>query len=180
MNDRITLKNIKYSAFASEETHCFQATVYFDNKKVGSVSNSGHGGADYEYPSDNEGWAAMEEYISTLPAIVTDLPPLSDDEEHFTMKQSLETICCDLVNKWLTEKDVKRILKNNLAVIKDGDLESFARSGELHQFPLRKKGWTRDALVDGYTKIIREQYPKAVILNELPLERVVQLFGGAA
>jgi hypothetical protein len=41
---QITLKNFKHAAFASEETYCFQATVYVDGIKVGVAGNDGHGG----------------------------------------------------------------------------------------------------------------------------------------
>lgn len=44
---QLTLKNLKISAFMSEETTCFQATVYVDGKKVGTAQNDGHGGPTY-------------------------------------------------------------------------------------------------------------------------------------
>ena len=43
---KIELKAIQYSAFASEETSCYQANLYVDGKKIGTVSNAGHGGCD--------------------------------------------------------------------------------------------------------------------------------------
>ena len=30
---KIKIKNIKYAAFQSQETHCFEATVYVDGRK---------------------------------------------------------------------------------------------------------------------------------------------------
>lgn len=33
--DRVTLRNIKHAAFASQETECFNATVYIDGVKEG-------------------------------------------------------------------------------------------------------------------------------------------------
>jgi hypothetical protein len=44
---QITLKNFKHAAFASQETYCFQATVYVDGIKVGVASNEGHGGCTF-------------------------------------------------------------------------------------------------------------------------------------
>ena len=38
---KITLKNVKYSEFASQETYCFEATIYLDGKKAGQVRNDG-------------------------------------------------------------------------------------------------------------------------------------------
>jgi len=43
---KIELKNIKYAAFASEETHCYDATLYLDGKAMFRVGNDGHGGCD--------------------------------------------------------------------------------------------------------------------------------------
>ena len=36
----ISLKGIKVYEGMSEETHCFEANLYVDNKKLGRVSNS--------------------------------------------------------------------------------------------------------------------------------------------
>jgi hypothetical protein len=44
---QITLKNLKISKFMSEETTCFQATIYVDGKKAGMAQNDGHGGSTY-------------------------------------------------------------------------------------------------------------------------------------
>lgn len=43
----ITLKNLKVIKCMSEETTCFQATVYVDGKKAGTAQNDGHGGCTY-------------------------------------------------------------------------------------------------------------------------------------
>ena len=42
----ITMKGLKVAEFASEETTCFQATVYVDGKRFCIASNEGHGGPD--------------------------------------------------------------------------------------------------------------------------------------
>lgn len=154
---RIQLKNVKYAAFASEETHCYEASVYFDNKKVGTVSNDGHGGCDYQYPSDKDGWAEMEKYIDSLNETPTDADKgaamkryarkLNDwgdasywefqqsDEDFFNQykdnphggndetfleasirfnNKNIEHICCDLVNDFLTGRDLKRLLSKRV------------------------------------------------------------------
>lgn len=40
----ITLKSVKILEHASEETTCYEAIIYVDNKKAGVVSNDGKGG----------------------------------------------------------------------------------------------------------------------------------------
>lgn len=42
----IALKNIKIHHGLSEETWAYTASVYLDGKRVGEVSNAGHGGPD--------------------------------------------------------------------------------------------------------------------------------------
>ena len=38
---KLELKKIKHCQWASEETHCYQATVYVDDKPMIEVSNEG-------------------------------------------------------------------------------------------------------------------------------------------
>jgi len=40
----IQIKNLKIANFASDDTLCFQASLYLDGKRAGTVSNDGHGG----------------------------------------------------------------------------------------------------------------------------------------
>lgn len=62
MTPKIILKNLKYAAFASEETSCFSATVYCDGKRLCTARNDGHGGCDsYDALSPPEGFSTGEE-----------------------------------------------------------------------------------------------------------------------
>ena len=47
---KLEMKNIKHSEWASEETHCYQASLYVDGKPFAIVSNDGQGGSDRDYP----------------------------------------------------------------------------------------------------------------------------------
>lgn len=91
----ITLKNLKYAEFASEETHCFEATVYVDGKSVGRVSNDGRGGCNtYDFDARE-----LSEHIKAANIQV----------ESFGMKltKDLDWVITDLVNDSLTIKDAK-------------------------------------------------------------------------
>ena len=112
---KIQLKNIKHSAFASQETHCYQASVYFEGKKAGTTGNDGHGGCDHEHPENQPVWDAMTAYIKTLPSTEENI----GKDSTFTMKPDLESICCDLVNDNLMSKNMKRLLKNRVLYIKE-------------------------------------------------------------
>ena len=70
---KLELKNIKHTAWASQETHCYQASLYVDGKPVAIVSNDGHGGADrdYAHPKFKDEYRAtrrkVHEYFDGLP-----------------------------------------------------------------------------------------------------------------
>lgn len=95
---KIELKNVKYSAFASHETHCFEATIYIDGKRAGTVSNNGCGGADDIHPRELE--ERLNAYAKTLP------PETYAD---MILWKNAEMLIGDLMNKWLERKENKRL-----------------------------------------------------------------------
>jgi hypothetical protein len=120
---KLELKNIKHTAWASEETHCYQASLYVDGKPVAIVSNDGHGGCDRDYrhptfkkESEASGvqpyafgyrakMAEVHEYFASLPK--TNACDIFPDG----MEQTLEFWCCDQVNDWLSARELKKKLK---------------------------------------------------------------------
>lgn len=111
----ITLKNVKYAAFASEETHCFNATVYVDGKKAGTAENSGHGGPTDVHWTNNELKEKAEKWIATLPAIT-----YTFGECGGSYLQTDETVIDDLVTEWLIARDMKRALSKRILFTKNG------------------------------------------------------------
>ena len=63
---KLELKAIKYAAFASQETNCFEAKIYKDGKPWAHISNEGHGGPDALWPlgdrprNDKDFWKEVE------------------------------------------------------------------------------------------------------------------------
>ena len=104
----IQLKNVKYSAFASRETHCFQASIYIDGKKVGTVENEGYGGPDSFHPSTVAD--QINEYAKNLPPI---------QFEGMTMAQNAETVIGELMNKYLQGKQLNSLLSSRLVYVKN-------------------------------------------------------------
>ena len=96
---KIELRNIKYAAFASQETSCYEATIYIDGQKVGTVENNGHGGCDHIHPH------AVEQRINEWAA--------PDDAEIIFGK---------LLNTWLQERDLKRAMSRRILFRRDGRL----------------------------------------------------------
>ena len=120
----IALKAIKHSAFASEETHCYQASVYVDGKRFATVRNSGFGGGDEVHPlsANYDDVRELEKRIEET----YDREPSRYFADGF--QPTLESICCDLVNDHLREKDLRRRLRSKCLTIEmvDGNRAVFA------------------------------------------------------
>lgn len=211
MNTKITLKNVKYAEFASEETHCYSASVYFDGKRVGQVKNDGHGGCDYQYPSDEKRWADMLKYIETLNDVKTDddrgaalrkyaeflkrmgddsawefqqsnedflaayghdiHPTKANEDETFLEaalrfnNNDLEHYCCNLVNDWLIDRDLKKITRGKISYY------TGTFKGSYNYYP------TKDFTEEKIRAHIAAKHPGAIILNDLPKAELRELFG---
>jgi len=161
---KIELKNIKYAAFASEETHCFEATVYIDGKKSFGVSNDGHGGCDSYYPVKG-GVDHPHNRLAEVDAILgLEEIPVSWDKD-ITINNSLEIVVGDLMNDYLQEKEIKRLLKRICYVKPD------CKKGEYYRAPASRKPTAKNI------ELIKQApwwNPANVLLNELPLAEVKQ------
>lgn len=102
---KIELKNVKHSEFASQETDCFEASVYIDGKRAGTVSNDGHGGCNNYHPYDLA--KRINAYAKTLPKIDMSAHGLTGDDRF--MEQSDETLIGDLLNAYLRTRHEKRL-----------------------------------------------------------------------
>jgi hypothetical protein len=126
----IEIKNVKHSEFASQETYCFEATIYVDGKRLCRTGNDGHGGPDfYEALKGGEQcYSAVEKINAELGKEVI---PFDGDtyvndagierSSTFTLNNSLELVVGNLMTKWLQDKEIKTILRR-LSYIKEGGL----------------------------------------------------------
>jgi hypothetical protein len=101
----IELRKIKYFAAGSEETSCFVANVYIDGKESGEVKNEGHGGCNFYYPFELE--TRINEYAKTLPPRKFSLEGVPEDE---TYQPDADTLISDLLEEYLSTKELKRLL----------------------------------------------------------------------
>lgn len=110
-NTRISLKNFKHAKFASQETQCFGAAVYFDGVKIGDASNDGHGAATYFYADADKGeqCAAAHAYAKQIIGSEGFDAPISQ-------------VIDDLVEAQLVRKDVaaryRRAIKTKVLFLK--------------------------------------------------------------
>ena len=115
---KLELKNIKHTSWASEETHCYQASLYVDGEAVAIVSNDGHGGCDRDYAHPKfkgEYRSKMEEVHESFSVSHHPLHFSYENADgvmiHGSSPQTLEGWCCDAVNDWLSARELKSKLK---------------------------------------------------------------------
>lgn len=101
---RIELKNVKYYPTMSEETNCFEATLYVNGKSYGRVVNHGQGA---ETEISREAYAVLGPYAKTLPLKTGDF----GDGESFSYPQSSTSLVDDAFEEWHDKQEAKRIEK---------------------------------------------------------------------
>ena len=106
----IELKNLKYSEFASQETYCFEASIYIDGKKAGTVSNQGCGGCHSYHPNT---------LYPLLKAEADKLPPEQWDfnGEALTITPDADTIISELVTEALQAKELKSGMRRRILFV---------------------------------------------------------------
>ena len=162
----ITVKNVKIADFASEETLCFQATVYVDGKRAFIAHNDGHGGANYYYPlkgGNRDAIKSVGKHAATLPKIQTTLPATDGSDNCFSYQQDIDHLVNEAVEEFQIQKDIKRLMKK-VAIYEDGEIYTFNIAG-------------RDA--PRVRNRIEERHPTCIILNNEPLEEAVKLYKSA-
>ena len=145
---KIELKNIKYAKFASQETNCYEAAIYIDGKKVGYVHNDGQGGCDHVYPYSVQ--MQIDEYAATLP-------------EKDGFPQDHETIFGDLFLDWLTEKDLKNLLKTNVV---------FTREDNIFTLKIKPATMNLTLSIAG----LAERLKATAILNLMPFADAIKIY----
>lgn len=118
---KITIKNLKVAEFASEETLCYEATVYLNGKRFCSARNDGHGGSDYYWPIKPFTQKDIDELEKQL--------ALESFEYHgMTLQHSLETRLGEVIEETRFLKRVKTKMRKSTLVVKDGKMYSINRS----------------------------------------------------
>lgn len=113
---KITLKSIKHHAGLSEETHAYTATIYVDGSRFASVRNAGHGGSDEVHPLTG-GYPAIDELENRIKATY---PKKVSKYFPEGLEESLESICCNLVNEFLRNREFKKLMRR-ICYIKAGE-----------------------------------------------------------
>lgn len=143
---KIEVKNIKHYASMSEETFCYEGTLWVDGVRLGRVSNNGHGGADrVDVP-----WQEYQRVDDWVKDNLTD--------------KTLEVICHDHVAVYIAKKDLTKALKKEAV---------FTVPGQDGVFGLGYKGAPPDGSL--YLEVMRRN-PGAQVLNTMPHDIALQIY----
>lgn len=179
----IELRGLKFAAHASEETNCFEVTVYVDGKRAFIARNDGHGGPDYynrlrgQFKEEFEAFEAKaiiasEAYQASnrktclwcdgTTRMSSGRCDRCDDngiEIPATGENALEYTIDALVTRELNRRDLKKLLNKSVLMVKDGQL-------------LESKTRPTESLV----KAFAAKFPKAKILNSMDLDKALELY----
>ena len=106
----IELKNVKHSQWASHETNCFEASIYINGKRAGTVENDGRGGCHLYHPHKVE--EELNAYGKTLP---------KREAYGHEFEQNADTLIDDLLTQYLYSKDLKREMSRSIMFISTDD-----------------------------------------------------------
>ena len=159
MSHSITIKNLKVAEFASEETLCFQATVYVDGKRAFTAQNGGHGGPNIYEPlkSSEQERVRFRSLVAELEGWAKTLPQINRCGGY---DQSLDSLVDDAVQKAQDEKRLRKILKRGAIWTVANEIRKYRCAPEHPQF--------RPA--------VERDFPGAVVLNDVPFARAMALY----
>jgi hypothetical protein len=146
---KIELKNIKHAVFASEETLCFEATVYIDGKRTGTVQNDGKGGANRYHPYELQ--EKLAAHAATLPDVVFHGRSIALDADIFVD---------ELLSILMSKKALMRLMAKNIVFRRDGKIFKVSALDRLSDAGLSK------------------QLGADAILNLLPIDAAVGVYRG--
>jgi hypothetical protein len=121
---KVELKNLKLAEFSSQETACFQATLYINGKKAAIVSNDGQGGCNRYDFNDRQLQCQFHAYCKTLPP----LPPDPSLGITSSMEMNADLLVESLMNEFLIHKKLTRVCKKETLFRLEGDPEGAYRS----------------------------------------------------
>jgi hypothetical protein len=154
---KIELKALKYSDFASQETHCFHANIYIDGKKAGWAENNGHGGMTNIQPRAL--YETLRQCTDKIPPRIVDFNGTT-----LTLEASPDSYVDELVTLALHERDLKRAMKTRIL---------FTRGNQV--FETQKFDAAKLSAAVNHPQV-REKLDADQVLNLLPIAEALKLY----
>jgi hypothetical protein len=166
--DKLEVKNISHYARGSEETPCYNATVYINGKKAIEVSNDGHGGCDrqHTYPECDFNVREIDKWCVAKFGQET----WEHGGKTYSIDLDLEHYCHNELYNWLDTKALKKELKKNYVCVEQDKMKD-----EEFLVTWKRKG---DHTDDYFKNFLKTDYPHMVdkCLNFLPFDQALKLF----
>jgi len=158
---KLEVKNISYYARGSEETPCYNATVYINGKKAIEVSNEGHGGSDrqHTYPEMQRG---LLQEVNKYCIEKFGQETWEHGGKTYSTDLDLEHYCHKELYDWLDRKTLKKDLNAKFLCQEDKELFAYKKP----------KGYKEE----GFKSFLNENHPKAKCLNFMAFEDALKLF----
>lgn len=159
--NKLSLTALKVHAALSEETLCFTCNVLWDGRKIGVASNRGCGGmTDIHFTGSKADIEAAKAYADQAPVLEDDGTQmmLANGQPMFLGLDGLvDELACELDMVKRITSYLKRVMKTKTVAHTGGKELVFSA-----------------AYSTAVAGKVREKYPDAVVLNELPIEEAVR------
>ena len=161
--DKLEMKAIKRSEFASEETHCYQANLYLNGKHFATVGNDGNGGCDHQDPADGFTYADIKNLDERCQ---NEMPLYKSSFVPDGMPYDLEMWCGSAVDDHLMFQDMKKAMRSKVLVTDP------KRPNKV--FELSFKGVKKIAQI--HLDVVAKKAPTFGILNQMPVEEAFEIY----
>lgn len=158
---KITLKNFKHAAFASEETLCFEASVYIDGKKIAKANNDGKGGNTFIYPEQGR----RDELNQILDRAKAGLLERTD----YAGFAGLEWLVDEVANAIVDYKQLKSHFDKGAVFEDNGETRTWGYKKKITGLP------NEAALRQKVRESIKDKYPNAKILEPNPNVNTIEV-----
>lgn len=204
---KITLKGLKIAKFASEETLCYEATVYIDGKALCIASNQGHGGdTSFDAIRPRGGYKTGEEAGAARRKLDAEVHKIALRHNPNAIKKWPEGGFPDRSEPW-EEDDAKRHAAHDLEMAESDRVttwqvfehlvdEALTRAEyekDLKRLLTRRAVFINDAGEISNTKQVpkahwengafldtmRKKFPDEKLMNDLPFDEALDRFIGA-
>lgn len=166
---KIELRKIRVIASMSQDGLAFEALIYIDGKKVGSVCNAGYGGPDCFSPDSVK--QRIEEYARTLPPVP---PSFFGPDYSEGLPMTAELLIAELLDEYQESKSLKaKMTKRLIFRMSNGKIMMSNRLGA-RQLSAIKEGGER------FIRKVFKLNEGDVILNDLPISEALKLYRASA
>ena len=166
----LEVKNLSHYARGSEETPCYNATVYINGKKAIEISNDGHGGMDRQdsypevldfHPTKRIVTLANEWCVKKFGQ--DSFTYMSDGkEETCSYDLDLEHYCHKVLYDWLDTKSLKKDMKAKYLFVEKGQLMAYKRIANDTE--------------TSFKHFFEKNHPNQKCLNFLPFDDALKLY----